>query len=247
MSDTRFPANTLFFVIAGVGKQRRTLAVVSRERDYGGGLVRTCARIIRILSHTANRLAIQGEVTLARDTLGGNASSSSQHPGQHSQQDQWPPRISGPDHSDSVHPFPFISTCLILGVRYDNLVGLNRCTITKPLNTVYDDRNDRQAMVAIDITDIDRITYGIVWCYITVRPVFLLGHHYQDYTHSLKLPCQQLPMSVDDHVERVTECWSDWQERPEDIDLLRSLDRIEGFSLIGMHPSVMRMGHLPLY
>jgi hypothetical protein len=55
--------------------------------------------------------------------------------------------------------FPFVSTCLLLGVGLPPSMSMSR---SGPLGTVYRDKDIRHGLVVVDITDLENIRFGII-------------------------------------------------------------------------------------
>lgn len=163
------PESWLFYVVAKLGPRVCPLAVTHLEGIEGSGLrgsklLRTCIQIIAILSDPANRLAIQAELHLAEEFY---------RDGRHE-----PPRTSVPEPAScldflelddipetwdrGLREFPFISTCLLVGAGYDPSIGASYSVRTEPLGTLYRDDSLAYGMVAVDISDLEKIRYGIV-------------------------------------------------------------------------------------
>lgn len=163
------PESWLFYVVAKFGLRVCPVAVTHLEGIKGIGLcgsklIRTCIQIIAILSDPANRRAIQAELHLAEEFY---------RDGRHD-----PPRTSVPEpvswldflELDNIpdtwdrglREFPFLSTCLLVGAGYDPSIGASYCVRTEPLGTLYRDDSLTYGMVVVDISDLEKIRYGIV-------------------------------------------------------------------------------------
>lgn len=159
MSDSS-PRSWLFFVVAELGGQHRQLAAAQRlgldthlSAVQGAIVVRAALRIVTILSDSSNRIAIQGELSLAAQAY---------------TQKGLAPRRSEPlplhrkPWDRAMREFPFISTCLMLGAGCDTDRVMNYETTSERLGLVYDDASLDYGMVVVDISDLDRVSYGIV-------------------------------------------------------------------------------------
>ena len=159
------PASWVFYVISQIDGQQRPLAVVIRqaitianfEPSRGEDITPSCLRTLKIFSDPANRVAIESEVDIATDFYRESDNLSL-------------PTAELPDfmkftrsygiHSDWNMPeFPFVSTCLLLGVGLPPSMSMSR---SGPLGTVYRDKDIRHGLVVVDITDLDNIRFGII-------------------------------------------------------------------------------------
>jgi hypothetical protein len=119
---------------------------------------------MQIFSHSANRAAIHAELALAADFYRrGNTPTSAALP--ISDPLRW--GISELMRSEQswdrgIREFPFLSTCLLLGVAYDSSTG--QCYPAQPqkLGTVFRDDSLAYGMAVVDISNLDAVRYGIV-------------------------------------------------------------------------------------
>lgn len=174
------PESWLFYIVAklGPGGAHRPLAVTLLEGTAdnsicGSNLARACLQIIAILSDPANERAIRGELRLAGEFYGNSSND--------------PPRAEVPEPTPGAaflgmldlveeellqgeqrawdrgfKEFPFLSTCLLLGAGYDPSTGASYQVRTEPLGTVYRDDSHEYGMVVLDVSEPERIRYGIV-------------------------------------------------------------------------------------
>jgi hypothetical protein len=170
------PESWLFYIVASVGPRGsyRPLAVTLVEGNAykairGSNLIRTCLQIITILSDPGNQLAIRGELRLAEEYYkSGHNPPRAELP----EPNAWPGilDLEGEEEGDGpergwdrgLREFPFLSTCLLLGAGYDPSTGASYEVRTEPLGTVYRDDSLEYGMVAVDISELDKIRYGIV-------------------------------------------------------------------------------------
>lgn len=169
---SRGPHSWLFYIMANVGPSDsyRRLAVTLVQGNAaspikGCNLVRTCLRIMTILSDVANQLAVRGELRLAKEFYQrGSNLPRAELP----EPNPWPglSDLEGDSYERAwdrgLREFPFLSTCLLLGTGYDPSTGVSYDVRTEPLGTVYRDDSLEYGMVALDISDLDSIRYGIV-------------------------------------------------------------------------------------
>lgn len=159
--------------MAHIHGKHHTVAVATREagREPGNGiqghtLVTTCQSLVAIFSDSANRIALASELRLAdafyADTA--NLPAAAELP-------PFDPRYSdGPSevicrrgNAPGLREFPFISTCLVLGASHGLLES--RATYparTEPPGTVFWDNNVEYGIVIVNISQLDRVCYGIV-------------------------------------------------------------------------------------
>lgn len=180
------PQSFIFYIVAKLNGLYRPLAVAQRltgrRTDHGYGpkdveqcacvgadLVRTCLRLVTSLSDPANRTAIQGELDLAAGAFARRDLSAPREPLE--KFSRW---FSAPHEmtfrelrrrpwTKSLRDFPFISTCLFLGISCDFAHGLRYKNVWhESLGLSFDDETLEYGMVVIDITDLKHVTYGIV-------------------------------------------------------------------------------------
>ncbi|KAK0385978.1 hypothetical protein NLU13_7152 [Sarocladium strictum] len=190
--DERSPTSFLFYIVADVGPggSSRPVAVAFRQgdiRDYHGStrikrVLKDTQRLTRLFSDAANRARVNAEIALASkwyrsDRQAGEELSPSQRP----EIDDYPqpPLYRYKEESEILaglqprpglvwdadqREFPFISTCLLLGLLSDYSQNATRlCDIQlQPLTTIFSGGCFEYGMVAIDITRLEKITYGIV-------------------------------------------------------------------------------------
>jgi hypothetical protein len=164
------PPSCLFYVVAKLGGSHRPLAVASRVRGLtsseaiqGCRVIESCLNAIRVLGDAANRQAILGELALADDFYRGGGSP------QRRDTPYGNRRLVTDDYETQIRPwetsfreFPFLLTCLLLGIAYDPENGSCFHAQPEPLGVVYKDDSKEYGMAVIDISDLDNIRYGIV-------------------------------------------------------------------------------------
>jgi hypothetical protein len=127
--------------------------------------------VIRILCSALNRTAIEAERNLANSFYGNHTPERvySKEESEANTFDIFEEAELVEDPQDSEHgngiqdcPFPFLSTCLLLGLSYDASHCETKRAQLEPLGTAYQDGIMGTGMVVIDISDLDSIRYGIV-------------------------------------------------------------------------------------
>ena len=93
-----------------------------------------CLALFTIFSAPANRLAILQELAAAR---------------RHSESFWTKPR----NYYDSEVPFPFITTCLLLGASFDVKEGYKADLILEPFNMAFDGGDNNDGITIIDVAD----------------------------------------------------------------------------------------------
>ena len=170
------PQSFLFFVVAkvGPGTSSRPIAVTlwqgglsPNEAVEGLPVARACLQVIDILSDPGNRTAIRAELGLAIDFYKNDSDGLLVERTELPELNRWwnDPTMDA-KRSRAWHrqfpEFPFISTCLLVGVGYDQSDGSKNNARTELLGTVYHDDSIEYGMVVVDISDLDDIRYGIV-------------------------------------------------------------------------------------
>ena len=132
------------FVIAKIANRYRGLAVFHHQWLYGDIALERCLRILTIFSAPANRLPIQQELTAARRL----------------DEEFWTKPRSWEDFEV---PFPFITTCLLLGASFDvNEVYNSRVTL-EPFNMAFNGGDNGDGITIIDITNLTHVRYCFVF------------------------------------------------------------------------------------
>ncbi|KAK3896541.1 hypothetical protein C8A05DRAFT_39918, partial [Staphylotrichum tortipilum] len=174
--NKEYPSSFLFFVVAKLSGQYRQLAVAQYRPPHADLArmdpttpLRACLRLIAAFSDPANRTALQGELALADAAYAhhGLAPARSELPA------GTDPRIRFPSSSwqhrelarqlwnGAMVEFPFFMTCLVVSAgRECNMRGAR--VTAEPLGRVYSDETLEYGMVVVDISDLDRISYGLV-------------------------------------------------------------------------------------
>jgi hypothetical protein len=128
------------FVIAKTANRYRGLAVFQHQWLYGALALERCLRILTIFSAPENRLPIQQELTAA------------------SRIDE--EFFTKPRFWEGFEvPFPFITTCLLLGASFDVKAGYNSHVHLQPFNMPFDMGDNIGGITVIDLTDLTHVRY----------------------------------------------------------------------------------------
>jgi hypothetical protein len=128
------------FVIAKVANRYRGLAAFHNQWLYGPLALERCLRILTIFSAPANRLPIQQELTAARRL----------------DEEFWTKPRSWEDFEV---PFPFITTCLLLGASFDVKPIYNSRVTLEAFNMAFNEGDNNDGITVIDITDLTHVRY----------------------------------------------------------------------------------------
>jgi hypothetical protein len=132
------------FVIAKIGNRYRGLAVFHHQWLFGGIALERCLRILTIFSAPANRLPIQQELTAARRL----------------DEEFWTKPRSWEDFEV---PFPFITTCFLLGATFDVKAVYNSRVTLHPFNMAFNKGDNNDGITVIDITNLTHVRYCFVF------------------------------------------------------------------------------------
>ncbi|RYP42667.1 hypothetical protein DL767_000036 [Monosporascus sp. MG133] len=210
----------LFYIIANVGpgKTHRPLAIAFRQgqgaspgrvnmkalQDRVNHVIQDCVRLVNILAEPTNRIALEAELCLAASWYQGNEY---QDPETAEVQDSPQPAFNFSINDErqerpelpwagSIREFPFISTCLRLSLNRDDTYNTRVGDVQEqPLGTVFRDDRLEYGMVVLDISDLDRVRYGIVGSeinYMAEVNVTQTG----DWDHTEGTPPKQDPVPV---------------------------------------------------
>jgi hypothetical protein len=162
------PDSLVVFVVSKLGPgPHYPLAVVRREGGldsleaiHGRDVLAAIQGTIAVFSDPANHIGIQSELSLTaqfyQDARGALP------PTELSNTPAWMRKAVTLEGDGGLREFPFISTCLMLGVAFDRKRGVGLPALQAPLGTVFRDTNMEYAMTVVDISDLDEIRYGIV-------------------------------------------------------------------------------------
>lgn len=169
------PRSFVFYAIAKIDGTYRQLAVAQQlamlsdlDGPYEGvDLVRSCVRVVSALAAPANRIAIQSELALAAAGYARQDLSSPRLcllPWNSWKMDlEMDGRSRRMPWNKSLQRFPFLSTCLLLALSCDATHGIHYANVrNEPLGLMYSDDSLEYGMVVFDVSDLDRIRYGIV-------------------------------------------------------------------------------------
>lgn len=165
------PDSLVIFVVAKLGPnssgQHYPLAVIRREGGLisldaiqGRDVLTAIQGTIAVFSDSANRIGIQSELSLAAQFYQDPKNALPQT--ELSNLAPWMRRTIALEYYRGLREFPFISTCHMLGVAFDQERGVGLPVLLAPLGTVLRDANVEYATAVVDISDLDAIRYGIV-------------------------------------------------------------------------------------
>jgi hypothetical protein len=157
--------SSLFYVVAKIGDGHRPLGVVLleiAEFSTPQAVILACLRLINIFSDLENRAPILAEISLAQKFYKGKENvpaigiPASKTPSNSS--------LDGRQWITDAPEFPFILTCLFLGVDGDpaRAGSWGGNVRTEKLGSVDPGNRLDDGMVVVDISDLDRIGYGII-------------------------------------------------------------------------------------
>jgi hypothetical protein len=132
----------------------------SRSEENRSFANRYCLQTIDVLSDPANHIAIKAELRLATNFYESS-------PEEHCPRTELPEpdrnRVAAMyrDWDDTVTPFPFIATCLQIGVGYNPLNGFEERVRKEPLGTFFRDNSVICGIAVVDISDLNNIGYSI--------------------------------------------------------------------------------------
>ncbi|KAK0668118.1 hypothetical protein QBC41DRAFT_394541 [Cercophora samala] len=164
------PDALVVYIVAKLGLngtgQHYPLAVVKREGGLidldavqGRDVLSAILGTVAVFSDPANHVGIESELSLADQFY--QDPNNRLHRTELSNTPAWMRRCIAPQWECGVPEFPFISTCLLLGVAFDRERGVGLPALHAPLGTVFSDTNMEYAMAVVDITDLNSIRYGI--------------------------------------------------------------------------------------
>jgi hypothetical protein len=131
-------------VIAKIGNRYRGLAVFHHQWLLGEIALERCLRILTIFSAPANRLPIQQELTAAKRL----------------DEEFWTKPRSWEDFEV---PFPFITTCFLLGASFDVKPVCNSRVTLEPFNMAFNGGDNNDGITVIDITNLTHVRYCFVF------------------------------------------------------------------------------------
>lgn len=170
------PHSYLFFIVAkvGPGESHRPVAVALCQGDIGvqSGIqghqvIRYCLQIIDVLSDHGNRIVIRAELDMATGFYKNDTEEVLLPRVKLPELNRWgsspelnSKRVRG--WNRSLSQFPFIATCLQVGIGYNPADGSEDTVRKEPLGTFFYDNTLEYGMVVIDISDLENICYSII-------------------------------------------------------------------------------------
>lgn len=135
------------FIIAQIDGRYRSLAAIEHGWLYGHTALRRCLDILKMLNDPTNRTPIQQELVAA-----------SKHDASF-----WIPSHEDfrEDPKNSHIPFPFLSTCLVIGTSF-NVDGYYQEVYLEPFFMPYDGEKNDNGITVFDITNLDDVRYCFV-------------------------------------------------------------------------------------
>ncbi|RFU25783.1 hypothetical protein B7463_g10555, partial [Scytalidium lignicola] len=131
------------FVIAKVGAHYRSLAAVHHQWLYGLAALQRCLRLLNIFSDETNRIALQQELNFAFDYFCNKEPPPTERP-----------KLLWEGLSLKPCPFPFITTCLMIGSSYDD-ANIDPAGVSEePFGMGYDQGDNNDGITVLDITDL---------------------------------------------------------------------------------------------
>ena len=139
---------------------RRDGGLISMDAIQGRDVLAAIQGTIAVFSDPANRIGIQSELSLATQFYQDPKNALPQT--ELSNLAAWMRRSIASECYRGLREFPFIATCLVLGVAFDHERGVDLPVTLAPLGTVLRDANIEYATAVVDISDLDAIRYGSV-------------------------------------------------------------------------------------
>ncbi|KAL2281063.1 hypothetical protein FJTKL_12083 [Diaporthe vaccinii] len=144
----------LFVIAKPEGQQYRSLAAVHHQWLYGMSALVTCHRLLRIFQDDANRLPIQQELAFASELFG--EASEADIKALVARNDEG----AAPSHVPC--PFPFITTCLVVGASYDPELGKCSSVDEECFGMGYNHGDNNNGITVLDISDLGNVRYCFV-------------------------------------------------------------------------------------
>ncbi|CAG9941772.1 unnamed protein product [Clonostachys rosea f. rosea IK726] len=182
-----------FFAIAKAGHYYRLLAAVRHACLWGMATLRQCLHVLRIFSHSENRLALQQELRFAEDYF----------------RNSDPPSVSPPPSWYSNFgpcPFPFITTCLMMGAALNPETLHAGVVHEEPYGFPFDMAGSRHGITIIDITDLENVRYCFIHCAGWQYAMNYYGEDDMNLQSSTDLPNALEEKSLVD-IEALVETW----------------------------------------
>ena len=189
------------FVIAKIANQYRGLAVSLDQYPYRDLALERCLRILTIFSAPENRLPIQQELTAARRL----------------DDEFWRKRSY---REEFKVPFPFITTCLLLGASFDVKAVYNSVIDLQPFNMAFDEGPADDDITVIDITDLTHVRYCFIFGRKWRHEVKGVGKEVEEEDHAWK---RMIPLSGPMYLS----AYYSTKERSKDSKLQTELQTLE--------------------
>lgn len=146
------------FVIARPkpGQRYRSLAAVHYQSLCGLEALQCCFRLLRIFYDEANLIALKQELAFAAnyfDTATDEELEALQE--------------NNPEQAEGPCPFPFITTCLILGASCNPVTGCHSSVSEEKFGMAFDEGDNNDGVTIIDITELSDIRY----CFVNFRAI----------------------------------------------------------------------------
>lgn len=143
-----------FVAIAKFGNQYQALGHVHVEEMSLEDAVSSCRKLMSIFGEEINQRALNQELGHARRAF----------------EEQTPPDIrqSEPPSRRKTRrpcPFPFISTCLVIGANYDGNLNTLRTMLVNVIDSVFRSKpyyEPNQCTVILDVTDMQSVRCGLI-------------------------------------------------------------------------------------
>ena len=123
------------FVVASIAGRYRGLAAVHHQWLYGRGPLKACLRLLHIFSEPLNNRLLRHELLHAESLT----------------EDEWTAKRNW---EKPIIPFPFITTCLVLGTSYSPTDASETSNVSvEPFNLEFDEGDNNDGITVIDITE----------------------------------------------------------------------------------------------
>ncbi len=186
------------FVIAKVNGRYRGLSAIHHQWLYGFTAIKQCHRLLKIFQAPENRIALHHELESAqqRDDAFWNTE---------------------PSYRQLDLPFPFITTCLVLGASFNPDAGYEHSVSILPFNMQYDDGDNNDGITVIDISQLGHTRY----CFVDFHGI-----------ESEKEVCLNTALSARTYLEAYYDPELKWQaEYDKELEGVQSFELIQTKSL----------------
>ena len=134
------------FVIARIGSKYRSLAVVHHQWLYGHTALRRCRDILDLFTNPINHIALRTELAIAESKSEEFWSWSDEQ---------------GEKDGRSYVEFPFITTCLMVGVSFSSRDGYIHLISVEPFRMAYDEGSNNNGQYDYDVETFGGYTFLI--------------------------------------------------------------------------------------